>query len=148
MQHKQQVVKQKQKDLQQLDVQIAKQQTAAQAFLLQKQQLKDQLGQLDMQLEEDAMQKDDLEIDLHALAIKLETILPDYKTLQFRVEELTEQLDEKQQALQHQQQEREILRRNSTQTAQQVELLEKRYLVLAKSISANCSSNGASEKVC
>lgn len=62
---------------------------------------------------------------MHALAIKLETILPDYKTLQFRVEELTEQLDEQQQALQHQQQEREILRRNSTQTTQQIELLEK-----------------------
>lgn len=43
--------------MQQLDVQIAKQQTAAQAFLLQKQQLKDQLAQLDTQLEEDAMQK-------------------------------------------------------------------------------------------
>lgn len=70
---------------------------------------------------------------MHALAIKLETILPDYKTLQFRVEELTEQLDEKQQALQHQQQEREILRRNSTQTAQQVELLEK--------ISRSCKVN-------
>ncbi|KCX84122.1 chromosome segregation protein SMC [Acinetobacter baumannii 940793] len=120
LQQKQQVIKQKQKDLQQLDVQIAKQQTAAQAFLLQKQQLKDQLAQLDTQLEEDAMQKDDLEIDLHALAMKLETILPDYKTLQFQVEELTEQLEEQQQVLQQQQQER-----NSTQTTQQIELLEK-----------------------
>ncbi|MGM7374234.1 chromosome segregation protein SMC, partial [Acinetobacter baumannii] len=101
------------------------QQNAAQAFLLQKQQLKDQLAQLDTQLEEDAMQKDDLEIDLHALAMKLETILPDYKTLQFQVEELTEQLEEQQQVLQQQQQEREILRRNSTQTTQQIELLEK-----------------------
>ena len=54
--------------------------------------MKDQLAQLDTQLEEDAMQKDDLEIDLHALAMKLETILPDYKTLQFQVEELTERL--------------------------------------------------------
>ncbi|MCV9897763.1 UNVERIFIED_CONTAM: hypothetical protein E7W76_21570, partial [Cronobacter sakazakii] len=81
--------------------------------------------QLDTQLEEDAMQKDDLEIDLHALAMKLETILPDYKTLQFQVEELTEQLEEQQQVLQQQQQEREILRRNSTQTTQQIELLEK-----------------------
>lgn len=54
------------------------------------------------------MQKDDLEIDLHALAMKLETILPDYKTLQFQVEELTEQLEEQQQVLQQQQQEREI----------------------------------------
>ena len=70
---------------------------------------------------------------MHALAIKLETILPDYKTLQFRVEELTEQLDEQQQALQHQQQEREILRRNSTQTTQQIELLEK--------ISHSCKAN-------
>lgn len=49
-----------------------------------KQQLKDQLAQLDTQLEEDAMQKDDLEIDLHALAMKLETILPDYKLCNFR----------------------------------------------------------------
>jgi chromosome segregation protein len=51
---------------------------------LQKQQLKDQLAQLDMQLEEDAMQKDDLEIDLHALAMKLETILPTIKLCNFR----------------------------------------------------------------
>ncbi len=65
-------------------MQIAKQQTAAQAFLLQKQQLKDQLAQLDMQLEEDAMQKDDLEIDLHALAIKLETIYLTIKLCNFR----------------------------------------------------------------
>jgi chromosome segregation protein len=30
--------------------------------------------QLDLQLEEDAMQRDDLEIDLHALALKLEAV--------------------------------------------------------------------------
>ncbi|MEG1090375.1 MAG: AAA family ATPase, partial [Acinetobacter sp.] len=53
-----------QKQLQQLDVNIAKVQSSAQAFALQKQQLQHQLQQLDEQLEEDAMQKDDLEIDL------------------------------------------------------------------------------------
>ena len=39
--------------------------------MLQQQQLADQLKQLDVQLEEDAMQRDDLEIDLHALAIEI-----------------------------------------------------------------------------
>jgi chromosome segregation protein len=47
-------------------------------------QLADQLKQLDVQLEEDAMQRDDLEIDLHALALKLEAVLPNYKTYSFR----------------------------------------------------------------
>lgn len=78
--------------------------------------------------------------------MKLETILPYYKTLQFQVEELTEQLEEQQQVLQQQQQEREILRRNSTQTTQQIELLEKRYFVLAEPISTNYSANGTGEK--
>jgi chromosome segregation protein len=86
LQQQQQSQKQKQKELQQLDVQIAKLQSTAQAFVLQQQQLADQLKQLDLQLEEDAMQRDDLEIDLHALAIKLEAVLPNYKTLQFQVE--------------------------------------------------------------
>src|SRR5690606_29851656 len=76
--------KQVQKQLQQLDIYIAKVQSSAQAFALQKQQLQHQLQQLDEQLEEDAMQKDDLEIDLHALNLKLEQALPNYKTLQFQ----------------------------------------------------------------
>ncbi|ENX39824.1 chromosome segregation protein SMC [Acinetobacter courvalinii] len=118
-------LKQKQKELQQLDVQIAKLQSTAQAFVLQQQQLADQLKQLDLQLEEDAMQRDDLEIDLHALALKLEAVLPNYKTLQFQVENLNEQLDEQQQQLLQQQQQRESLRRQTSQANQQIELLEK-----------------------
>ncbi|RLZ07940.1 chromosome segregation protein SMC [Acinetobacter sp. 2JN-4] len=124
-QQQQQHLKQKQKELQQLDVEIAKLQSTAQAFVLQQQQLADQLKQLDVQLEEDAMQRDDLEIDLHALAIKLEAVLPNYKTLQFQVENLTEQLDEQQQHLTQQQQQREHLRRQTAQASQQIELLEK-----------------------
>ncbi|CAM4308837.1 chromosome segregation protein SMC [Acinetobacter dispersus] len=125
LQQQQQSLKQKQKELQQLDVQIAKLQSTAQAFVLQQQQLADQLKQLDMQLEEDAMQRDDLEIDLHALAIKLEAVLPNYKTLQFQVENLNEQLDEQQQQLSQQLQQRENLRRQTSQANQQIELLEK-----------------------
>lgn len=125
VQQQQQHLKQKQKELQQLDVEIAKLQSTAQAFVLQQQQLADQLKQLDVQLEEDAMQRDDLEIDLHALAIKLEAVLPNYKTLQFQVENLTEQLDEQQQHLTQQQQQREHLRRQTAQASQQIELLEK-----------------------
>ncbi|MCU4581011.1 chromosome segregation protein SMC [Acinetobacter gyllenbergii] len=125
LQQQQQGLKQKQKELQQLDVQIAKLQSTAQAFVLQQQQLADQLKQLDLQLEEDAMQRDDLEIDLHALAIKLEAVLPNYKTLQFQVENLNEQLDEQQQQLTQQQQQREALRRQTSQANQQIELLEK-----------------------
>ncbi|MBC9229959.1 chromosome segregation protein SMC [bacterium SPL81] len=125
LQQQQQSLKQKQKELQQLDVQIAKLQSTAQAFVIQQQQLADQLKQLDVQLEEDAMQRDDLEIDLHALVIKLETVLPNYKTLQFQVENLNEQLDEQQQQLTQQQQQREALRRQTSQANQQIELLEK-----------------------
>ncbi|MCU4368757.1 chromosome segregation protein SMC [Acinetobacter courvalinii] len=125
LQQQQHSLKQKQKELQQLDVQIAKLQSTAQAFVLQQQQLADQLKQLDLQLEEDAMQRDDLEIDLHALSLKLEAVLPNYKTLQFQVENLNEQLDEQQQQLLQQQQQREILRRQTSQANQQIELLEK-----------------------
>ncbi|ENU25993.1 chromosome segregation protein SMC [Acinetobacter modestus] len=125
LQQQQQNLKQKQKEQQQLDVQIAKLQSTAQAFVLQQQQLADQLKQLDLQLEEDAMQRDDLEIDLHALALKLEAVLPNYKTLQFQVENLNEQLDEQQQQLIQQQQQREALRRQTSQANQQIELLEK-----------------------
>ena len=125
LQQQQQTLKQKQKEQQQLDVQIAKLQSTAQAFVLQQMQLADQLKQLDVQLEEDAMQRDDLDIDLHALALKLEAVLPNYKTLQFQVENLNEQLDEQQQQLTQQQQQREALRRQTSQANQQIELLEK-----------------------
>lgn len=125
LQQQQQQFKQQQQALQTLDVQIAKAESAAQAFAVQQQQLQHQLAQLDEQLEEDAMQKDDLEIDLHALAFKLEQALPQYKTLQFQVEQLNEQLDSSQQQFQQQQQEVDLLRRQAVQTQQQIELLEK-----------------------
>ncbi|AVH50386.1 chromosome segregation protein SMC [Acinetobacter sp. SWBY1] len=125
LQQQQQQLKQQQQALQTLDVQMAKAESAAQAFAVQQQQLQYQLAQLDEQLEEDAMQKDDLEIDLHALAFKLEQALPQYKILQFQVEQLNEQLDSSQQQFQQQQQEVELLRRQAVQTQQQIELLEK-----------------------
>ena len=125
LQQQQQQLKQQQQALQTLDVQMAKAESAAQAFAVQQQQLQHQLAQLDEQLEEDAMQKDDLEIDLHALAFKLEQALPQYKILQFQVEQLNEQLDSSQQQFQQQQQEVELLRRQAVQTQQQIELLEK-----------------------
>jgi chromosome segregation protein len=58
------------------------------------------LQQLDEQLEEDAMQKDDLEIDMHSVILKLEQNLPEFKTLQFKLDELNEQVEEQQQQLQ------------------------------------------------
>ena len=125
LQQQQQQLKQQQQALQTLDVQMAKAESAAQAFAVQQQQLQHQLAQLDEQLEEDAMQKDDLEIDLHALAFKLEQALPQYKILQFQVEQLNEQLDSSQQQFQQQQQEVDLLRRQAVQTQQQIELLEK-----------------------
>ena len=116
---------QQQKQQQQLELSITKHQSAAQAFVLQKQQLQEQLKQLEVQLEDDAMQRDDLDIDLHALNLKLEASLPAYKTQQFQLETLAEQLDDQQQQLQQQQQERENTRRGVAQTQQQIELLEK-----------------------
>jgi chromosome segregation protein len=128
-QHQQQLqldlLKQQQTILQQLNISIAKIQSTAQALKLQQQQLHIQLQQFDLQLQEDAMQKDDLEIDLHALGLKLEQILPDYKAQQFQFEELTEQLESTQQNLQHAQQELDLIRRQAIQTRQQIELLEK-----------------------
>ncbi|OTG83907.1 chromosome segregation protein SMC [Acinetobacter sp. ANC 4648] len=118
-------LKTQQKQLQQLDLQFAKQQAAAQAFDLQKVQLSDQLQQLDVQLEEDAMQKDDVEIDLHALMLKLEQNLPEYKTWQYKLDELSERVDELQQQFILKQHELEAARRLIVQSQQQVELLEK-----------------------
>ena len=124
-QQQQQILQQQQRQQQQVEVDLAKLQSTAQAFVLQQQQLEDQLQQLDVQLAEDAMQRDDLEIDLHALALKLETALPHYKTLQFQLEQLTEQLDEQYQQLTQQQQQRVHVREQVSQTNQQIELLEK-----------------------
>lgn len=114
-----------QKQRQHLDVQIAKQQSVVQAFEVQKVQLNQQLQQFDEQLEEDAMQKDDLDIDLHALILKLEHNLPTYKTAQFKLDELNEQLETQQQSSQHKQHNFEATRRFLEQNKQKIELLEK-----------------------
>lgn len=125
IQTEQDTLKHQQKQLQQFDVQIAKQQSASQAFELQKVQLNSQLQQLDEQLEEDAMQKDDLEIDMHSVILKLEQNLPEFKTLQFKLDELNEQIEEQQQQLQLKQQDSETTRRLAEQNKQQIELLDK-----------------------
>ena len=125
IQQDQDCLKSQQKILQQVDVQIAKQQSAAQAFELQKVQLNSQLQQLDEQLEEDAMQKDDLEIDMHSVIIKLEQNLPEFKTVQYKLDELNEQVEEQQLQLQLKQQDFEATRRLTEQNKQQIELLEK-----------------------
>ncbi|MDM1246526.1 chromosome segregation protein SMC [Acinetobacter sp. R933-2] len=114
-----------QKQRQHLDVQIAKQQSVVQAFEVQKVQLSQQLQQFDEQLEEDAMQKDDLDIDLHALILKLEHNLPTYKTAQFKLDELNEKLETQQQSSQHKQHNFEATRRFLEQNKQKIELLEK-----------------------
>ncbi|MDN5416173.1 MAG: chromosome segregation protein SMC [Acinetobacter sp.] len=125
IQTEQDTLKHQQKQLQQFDLQIAKQQSASQAFELQKVQLNSQLQQLDEQLEEDAMQKDDLEIDMHSVILKLEQNLPEFKTLQFKLDELNEQVEEQQQQLQLKQQDSETTRRLAEQNKQQIELLDK-----------------------
>ena len=111
--------------MQALDVSIAKQQTAMQAFDVQKQQLSGQLKQLDAQFEEDAMQKDDLEIDLHALNLKLEHNLPAYKTAQFQLDEVNERVENLNHQITQKQQALEANRRLAVQNQQQIELLEK-----------------------
>ncbi|MBJ9986610.1 chromosome segregation protein SMC [Acinetobacter sp. S40] len=118
-------LKQNQKQQQHLELNMTRHQSAAQAFVVQKQQLQEQLKQLETQLEDDAMQRDDLDIDLHALNLKLDASLPDYKTRQFQLETLAEQLDDQQHQLQQHQQERENTRRMVSQSQQQIELLEK-----------------------
>ncbi|ENU57206.1 Chromosome partition protein smc [Acinetobacter guillouiae MSP4-18] len=125
IQTEQDTLKHQQKQLQQFDLQIAKQQSASQAFELQKVQLNSQLQQLDEQLEEDSMQKDDLEIDMHSVILKLEQNLPEFKTLQFKLDELNEQVEEQQQQLQLKQQDSETTRRLAEQNKQQIELLDK-----------------------
>ncbi|WP_445115042.1 chromosome segregation protein SMC [Acinetobacter sp. WZC-1] len=125
IQTEQDTLKHQQKQLQQFDVQIARQQSASQAFELQKVQLNSQLQQLDEQLEEDAMQKDDLEIDMHSVILKLEQNLPEFKTLQFKLDELNEQVEEQQQQLQLKQQDSETTRRLAEKNKQHIELLDK-----------------------
>lgn len=121
----QQDAKQRRHNIQKHELEIAKKQASAQAFVLQNQQLQQQLQQVDLQIEEDAMQRDDVEIDLHALQLKLEMHLPNFKIQQLEWETLSDQLDEALQQWQQLQQERELLRRQTSQTQQQVELLEK-----------------------
>lgn len=121
---------QQQKQQQALDIEIAKQQTAAQAYLVQQQQLNDQIKQLELQLEEDAMQRDDLEIDLHAVALKLDTVLPTYKAAQYQVESVIEQLEAQQQSFQTQQQTFDTQRRALEQVRTQIELLDKDVSIL------------------
>ena len=118
-------LKNQQIQVQSLDVEIAKQQTTIQAFDVQKQQLSSQLQQLDAQLEEDAMQRDDLEIDLHALNLKLEQNLPAYKTAQFQLDELIEQIEVLHDQSVQKQQDLENNRRLAVQNKQQIQLLEK-----------------------
>ncbi len=118
-------LQQQQQAVQQLEMQIVKWQASAEAFSVQKRQLIEQLQQLDVQYEEDAMQRDDLEIDLHAVALKLEQQLPDYKALQYQVDELSEQAESEQRDYQQLQQNVELQRRQLSQIQQQIELLEK-----------------------
>jgi chromosome segregation protein len=92
---------------------------------------------LDLQIEEDAMQKDDLEIDLHALAIKLEQALPNYKTLQYQVDELAEQCEQQQRQRQQVQSQLQDSKQQLQQQQQQIELLEK-DLSFLKSQYAQC----------
>ncbi|WP_416240562.1 AAA family ATPase [Acinetobacter sp. CFCC 10889] len=148
LQQQQEQLKTQQKQLQNLDVVIAKQQSASQAFDLQKVQLNHQLQQLEEQLEEDAMQKDDLDIDLHALSFKLEENLPEYKTWQYQLDELNEQLEAQQQTAQAKQQNLEATRRVLEQNKQQTELLEKDLNFSKSAISANFGTNGTVEKIC
>ena len=126
----QDTLKNEHKYLQQLDVQLAKLQSAMQAFSVQQIQLNHQLQQLDEQLEEDAMQKDDLEIDMHALILKIEQNLPEYKVLQNQLDELNIQLEQQQPQLVQKQQELENMRRLAVQSKQQHELLEKDLVFL------------------
>lgn len=121
----QQLLQQQQQHVQQLDVQIVKQQSATQAFAVQQQHLRSQVQQLDQQCEEDAMQKDDLEIDLHALLLKLEQNLPQYQSLQAELEQVNAQSEQQQRQLSEQQQQRDETRRLAIESQQQIELLEK-----------------------
>lgn len=111
--------------VQKTELEIARQHASAQAYVLQQQQLQQQLTQLEQQLEEDAMQRDDLEIDLHALQLKLDAHLPQYKIQQLEWETLTEQKEQAFEQLQQHQQTRELCSRQLAQTQQQIELLEK-----------------------
>ena len=125
-----QALKVQQKALQVLELEKIKLEMATQAYLQQQQQFAQQLQQLDAQYEEDAMQKDDVEIDLHAVARQLESILPDYKALQFQCERISQQLDEQQQHIQQQQQECEHQQHVVIQQNQQLELSEKDQIFL------------------
>ncbi len=113
--------------VQKTELEIARQHASAQAYVLQQQQLQQQLTQLEQQLEEDAMQRDDLEIDLHALQLKLDAHLPQYKIQQLEWETLTEQKEQASEQLQQHQQTRELCSRQLAQAHSKLSYLKKIY---------------------
>ncbi len=119
-----------QQQIQQIEMNLVKIQSTAQAFLVQKQQMQQQMQQLDEQLEEDYMQRDDLEIDLHALALKLEQILPQYQVLQLQHDEFIQQFEHSTLQLKQQQLALDANQRELLQIQQQLELLEKDHSFL------------------
>lgn len=110
---------------QQLQIDVAtwtSQQTAVQR---QQQQLQEQLQQLDLQLEEDRLQRDELEIDSHAMLMKIEQLRPDVQAKQLQLDDLEQQLDDVQQQLTQQQQHAQTVEKDHINAQQQLELLAK-----------------------
>lgn len=114
-----------QQQQQKMDVERVKLHSQQQALAMQQAQIQQQLQQIEAQFEEDAMHKDDLDIDLHALQMKLEQAMPAYKTLQMTVSALDEQQGQAEQRLRAQQVQVESTRLAALSQQQQIELLEK-----------------------
>ncbi|MBF7695659.1 chromosome segregation protein SMC [Acinetobacter rathckeae] len=118
-------LKQQQAQAQTLGISVAKAQSTEQAQQQQKQQLAEQVAQLNVQIEEDRMQKDDLEIDCHALGLKIERLAPQYQTLQQQYNDLEQQQEQSREQQRVTQQQYLQLHQQMTDHQRQVELLEK-----------------------
>ena len=116
----------------QLSLEIVKQHTALQAFALQEQQLQQQMLKLAEQIAEDTMQRDDLEIDLQAIYLKLEQQQPEYKTLQFQFEEGSHALAQAEQAALVAQQNLAQVQKRGQELQQHLGLLDKDAAFLAE----------------
>lgn len=118
-------IKQQHQIMQDLELSIAKINSAQHAFQIQHQQVQQQLEQVHVQLQEDLAQKDELTVDLQAGQIKLEQHVPLLKTAQGTYDEACENIDQQYRLMRSQQQQHDDLNKQTEQLYRQIALLNK-----------------------
>ncbi|MBF7684387.1 chromosome segregation protein SMC [Acinetobacter sp. B10A] len=118
-------LKQQQKQAQEDGILVAKAEMAQQAQIQQQQLFTEQLMHIHVQIEEEQMQKEDLEVDSHALALKLERMQPEYESLQQQYYDLEQQQYTARDQQQKTQQQYVQFQQQLTENQRNIELLEK-----------------------